>query len=259
MARKPGRPTASKTTAAKETAAPEKEETVTTTGTTFTLKTTISVKQRNETGDEIFVSTGIEVANVTEDELDARKASAAEIVDGWIKDRVESVGAAAFGGYSEDDAEEASEDGEDGEDEDGEDEDGEDLTEEAINAMKKPELDALIEEHGLDIDTKLKLADKRAAIIEALFAEDEDEDGDDDGDEEEEEDDEGDEGDEDGDEEPFEPYTEEELGEMKLKELDEIANEWELKVKHKAGADLKAKKANVIKAILKYQEENAEE
>lgn len=225
---------------------------MTTTGTTFTLKTTISVKQRNETGDEIFVSTGIEVANVTEDELDARKASAAEIVDGWIKDRVESVGAAAFGGYSEDDAEEASEDGED---EDGEDEDGEDLTEEAINAMKKPELDALIEEHGLEIDTKLKLADKRAAIIEALFAEDEDEDGDEDGEEEEEEE----EGDEDGEEEPFEPYTEEELGEMKLKELDEIANEWELKVKHKAGADLKAKKANVIKAILKYQEENAEE
>lgn len=226
---------------------------MTATGTTFTLKTTASMKTRNEDGDEVFVSAGIEVNGVTEDELETRKASASELVDGWIAERAASVGAASFGGEEADaDEEDESDEDEEGEeDEDGEEE--EELpTEDEINAMKKADLDALIKEHELDIDPKMKLADKRAAIIEALLSE-EDEEGDEE-DEEEEEDE-----DEEGEDEEFEPFEEAELKKMKLAELQEQAEAWEIEVKIKKGADLPTKKAAYIKAILAHQEEAAEE
>lgn len=232
-------------------------------GTTFHIKSTLSVKMRNETGDEVFVSTGAEAYNVEEDNIPEKRAVIDELLTDWIKDRAEAIGSASFGNYADNDsvdevaADEAAAD---------EVADDDELTEDAINSMKKAELDALIEEHGIEVEPKAKLADKRAAIIEALFsgeedaADDAEEDADDADDDTDDADDDTDTADDaEDDDEEFEPYTAAELGEMKLKELDEIAVAWGVPLKHKAGADLKTKKATAIKAILKFQEDSAEE
>ena len=219
-------------------------------GTTFSIKSTLSVKMRNETGDEVFVSTGAEAYNVEEDSIPEKRLVIDELLDNWIKDRAEVIGMATFGGYADvDEADEAK----GAEEDEAEEDEAAELTEDDVNSMKKAELDALIEEHGIEVEPKAKIAEKRAAIIEALFSDEAEEE--DEAEAEEEDEDEA----EEEDEEEFEPYTSDELGVMKLKELDEIAVAWGVPLKHKAGADLKTKKATAIKAILKFQEDSAEE
>lgn len=141
---------------------------------------------------------------------------------------------AAFG---EDDGE-ASEEGEEGdEDATGDAEEG-DIDEDTINAMERPALVALIKDNELDIDVKKypKLSALRAAVIEYL-AENSDS-----GDEESEESD-----DSDG-------YTEEQLSELKLDDLKAIWGDWEIPGKFPAGPPVKVKKAAIAK-ILEFQSE----
>lgn len=164
----------------------------------------------------------------------------------------------------EDEEDEDAEDDEESEDDEEADDDEEgDLTEEDIRGMDKKALIGLIDEQELDVDKKLSLAKLRDAVIEALSEEgedDEDEDEDDaDEDEDEESEDEDGEEDEDADEEDDEPYTKEQLEELKLADLIKIADAWELEVDVKKGAELPAKKKAYIKAILKDQEEQQAE
>lgn len=165
----------------------------------------------------------------------------------------------------EEPVEEDEDEDEDAEDEDAEDEDGDDdeLTVEEIEAMDKKSLLALIDENELEIDKKLSLAKLRAAVIEALSEDgdddaDEDEDGeeDEDADEDEDEDEDAEDEDEDGDDDADddEPYTKEQLSSMKLEDLIQIADVWEVDAKIKKADDLKTKKAKYIKAILADQE-----
>jgi hypothetical protein len=233
---------------------------------TTTIKQTISVKQRTEVGDEVFISVGQEYHNVPVAEADAMKATLDESLSAWLETRVSSVAGAAFESYSdpekgvaesEDDEEEGAEAADDEEADD-------ELTIEDVQAMKVGELRELIEAHELDVDPKLKVKELREAVIAALFEEEDEEEADEEeedeeAEEEDEESEEGDEEEEDEDEEEEseegdEPYTEDELKALKLAELQEIAEAWELKVKHKKGADLKAKKADFVKAILEAQE-----
>jgi hypothetical protein len=223
---------------------------------TTTVKHTVSVKQRTEVGDEVFISVGQEYHNVPLDEEDSYKEKLSTAISEWLETRVSTIAGAAFESYS--DPEEGVADSEDEEEaEESEDENDEDeLTIEDVQAMKVGELRELIEAHELDVDPKLKVKELREAIIAELFAEeDEDEESEEDDEEDEDEESEEDEGDEEeGDEEEEEPYTEDELKALKLAELQEIAEAWELKVKHKKGADLKAKKADFVKAIIEAQE-----
>lgn len=116
----------------------------------------------------------------------------------------------------DDDDEDEDEDDEDEDDDDeDEDEDDEDeVTEDQINEMDKKELLAFIEEEELEIEDakKMKLPALRAAVIEAIF-EDEDE---------EDEDDEDDEDEDDEDEDEEESYTEEDLKKLSKGDLIKI-------------------------------------
>ena len=207
---------------------------------TVTLKHTLSAKQRAEGGDEVFISVGQEVHNVPVDQEDEYKAKLGESLAAWLEDRVGTVAAATFEGYAEPEEGEAEpEDEEETEGEGGEDE----LTLEDVEKMKLPELKALVAEYELEADPKLKLKELRAAIIEELFAEGEEEGG---------EEEETEEGEEEGEEEAG--YDEEELKGMKLAELVEIADAWEIEVSVPKGAGLKDKKALYIEAILEEQE-----
>ena len=219
---------------------------------TTTVKQTVSVKQRAEGGDEVFISVGQEISNVPLDEADAYKAKLDASISEWLEARVSAVAGAAFDSYSDPDEGEA-------ETEADEDEDGDELTYEDVAKMKAAELKALIEEYELEVDPKLKVKELREAVLEALFADgDEDEDeADEDEDEADEDEDEADE-DEDEDGEEDEPYTEDELKAMKLAELTEIAEAWEIEVELPKKADLKAKKSAYIAAILEFQEEAEE-
>jgi len=229
---------------------------------TTTIKQTVSVKQRTEVGDEVFISVGQEYHNVPVSEADALKATLDQSISDWLEARVSSVAGAAFESYTDPEkgvAETDDEDETEADEEEADDEADDELTIEDVQAMKVGELRELIEAHELDVDPKLKVKELREAIIAALFEEEDeeedeadDEEADDEADDEEAEDEEEDE-EEDGDEED-EPYTEDELKALKLAELQEIAEAWELKVKHKKGADLKAKKADFVKAILEAQE-----
>ena len=229
---------------------------------TASLKQSLSVKMRNEVGDEVFISVGMEQHGVSPENVDAEQAALNDRLAAWIEERSTAVGGSAFsaasgGSFDEDETEEEAEEEADEEEEaDGEEEAEVELTLEDVEKMKKAELDALIEEYELEIDTKTAIKAKRAAVIEALFAEDadEEEEADEEEAEEEEADDEAE-----GEEEEFEPYEEAELKAMKLAELQEIAEAWEVEVTTKKGADLKAKKAAHVKAILAFQEEAAEE
>lgn len=236
---------------------------------TTTIKHTVSMKQRNEVGDEVFISVGQEYSGVPLDQEDDMKQKLSDAVAAMLEDRVKAIAGAAFESYSdpdegevddEDEAEDEADEEEEGDDE----EDGDELTYEDVAAMKIGELRELIKEHELDVDPKLKVKELREAVLAELFAEDEDDededeeeaDEEDEADNEEESEDEDDEDEEEDEEEDDEePYTEDELKALKLTELQEIAEVWELEVKLKKGADLKAKKAAYIKAIMSAQED----
>lgn len=234
----------------------------------ITLKHTISVKQRTEAGDEVFVSVGMEQSGISSENVDTVQGEIDTKLSDWMEQRVAAIGGSVFSGYAEEadygdeeEAEDDEEEAEEDEDEADEEEGDEDLPSvEEIEKMKKADLDALIDAYELEVDKKAAIKDKRAAIIAALFDE-EDEEDEDEEDEDEEEADEDEEDEEEGDEEEeeFVPYTKAELSAMKLAEIQAICEEWEIKVKVAKGADLKAKKAAYIAAVLKMQEEAEEE
>jgi hypothetical protein len=228
---------------------------------TTTVKHTVSVKQRTEVGDEVFISVGQEYHNVPLGEEGDYKEKLSDSISAWLETRVSTIAGAAFESYAdpEEGVADTDDEDEDEADEEAEDEEADDeLTIEDVQAMKVGELRELIEAHELDVDPKLKVKELREAVVAALFEEDEEADEDEE-DEDEEDEDEADEESEDEDEdededEEEEPYTEDELKALKLTELQEIAEAWELKVKHKKGADLKTKKADFVKAIIQAQE-----
>lgn len=213
-----------------------------------TAKLTLSLKRRLSNGDEVFIAPGIEM-HCGVDELDAKQAEVQERVTGWLTELTEAFPDAELEDEDDEDEDEEDEDDEDedeDDEDDGDDEDDEDdedeLTEEEIEGMALKDLKAVVKEYELDIKvTGMKKADLAEAIIEALFADEDEEDEDDD---------------EDGDDEDDEDaYTEDELEEMKLADLQEIADEWEMEhPKLKKGTPVAKKKAAYIKAILEEQE-----
>lgn len=237
---------------AKKATAVEKDTATTETSavalTTATAKLTVSLKRRLANGDEVFLAPGIEMHCATDD-LDATQEAVTDRVNAWLETLVEAYPDVDLDDEEaeEDDEDEAEED----EDEDEGDEDEGDeieVSEEEVAKMKLADLKKLIEEAELDIDTKgKKVAALREEVLEALFGEEE-EDGDEEEEDEADEEEEDDEGDEEG-------LTEEDLQAMKLKELQELCEEWEIgEPTVKKGANLAAKKAAYIKYIL----ENAE-
>lgn len=133
-----------------------------------------------------------------------------------------------------DGGEEVEVDDDEGEDEGGEGGDG--YTEEGIMAMDADELAEVIEENDLKVRKVKKLATMRAKVVEALqeaglIGEEEDED----------------EGDEDGDGEEGDLYTESEVMEMSVKDLDALVEEEELEVE-------KPKRTNKPAGLKKYRE-----
>lgn len=155
--------------------------------------------------------------------------------------------------------EEEEEEEEEGEDDEGEEEekegeeevDAEELAE-SVDDMKKAEIIKLIEEHELDVDPDdhKKLSALRVAVVEAIeeqYGEEEEEEDADEGEEEEEE----------GEEE--EPYTKDELKAMTPKELKEITDSWELKVKVKKGAKKTVIQKAYVKAVLDAQDATEED
>lgn len=208
---------------------------------TTTLKHTLSAKQRAEGGDEVFISVGQEMHNVPLEQEDEYRAKLSESLAAWLEDRVGTVAAATFEGYAETEEGEAETEEAEEDDETAEGEEDE-LTLEDVQKMKLPELKALVEEYELEVEPKLKIKELREAVVEALFAESEEDET-----EEETEEDE-------ADGEEAEGYDEEELSGMKLAELTEIAEEWEIEVSIPKGAGLKEKKALYIAAILAEQE-----
>jgi hypothetical protein len=213
-----------------------------------TVKLTVSIKRRLGSGDEVFIAPGIEMHCAVED-LDATQESVTERVNGWMEKLLADYPDPADA--DDDEAEEAEDDAaEDDEEEAADDEEG--LSEEDIAGMDKKALLALIKEQEIEIDGAAKMAVKalREAVIEALFSDD---DGEEDGDEEEADEDAED--DEDGDGDDAGGYTEAELKAMKLEELQEICDTWEIdNPKLAKGADLKTKKAAYIKHILASQD-----
>lgn len=214
-----------------------------------TAKLTVSVKRRMTNGDEMFIAPGVEM-HCTTDELDETQASVTERVHAWLDELLQAY--PDTDPVDEDDEDEEDDEGEDDDADEGEDDEDDeaedeedDLTEADIKKMKKAELIEFVKDEELDIETKgMSVADLKAAIIEELFSEEDDED----------EDEEADEDDEDEDEE--EGYTEEELAELDLKELQEIVDAWELEhPKFKKGTKLAAKKKAYTKLILEEQDE----
>lgn len=195
-------------------------------------------------GEDYFVSVGCEYP-ATADGMEDALTKASELVDQFMTDRVASL-PDVDGALEGEDVTEEAEEAEADEAETADDE----PTEEDVKAMKKPELVALLEQYEIEIDgfDKMKLPAQRDAVIEALFTDDAGEEAEGEEGEEAEEAEEG-EAEEDADA----PYTEEELGAMKLEELTEIATEWKLKVKPPAGANLASKKKAYVTAILKEQ------
>jgi hypothetical protein len=250
------------------------------------IKQTVSVKQRSEVGDEVFVSVGQEFHNVPVDQADEYKTKLDAAISDWLTARITSVAGSVFDSYSDPDEGKAeietdfgkkleetkakahAEDADESDDSE-ESEESDELTYDDVAAMKAPELRALIKEYDLDVDSKLGIKELREAVLAALFEDDESEDEesedeeseDEESEDEESEDEESEdeESDDESDDEQDEPYTEEELKGMKLSELQEIAEAWEVEVTMKKGADLKAKKTAYINAILKFQEEASEE
>lgn len=202
-------------------------------------KLTVSVKRRLGNGDEVFIAPGIEIS-CTPDTLDETQAAVTERVNAWMDTLLET--------YPDptDAEDEEVEDDEPDDEEEGDEEEGDDITEEDVAAMKLADLKALIKAEELDVETKgVKLADLREAVADALF-----------GDEEEAEDE------EEADEEDEEPEDEEEelseadLKGMKLAELQELVDEWEMehpKMPKTAKSSVQ-KKAVYVKYIMENME-----
>lgn len=202
-------------------------------------KLTVSVKRRLGNGDEVFIAPGLEKACPVAD-LPAAQVEISDQINEWLTSLLEQYPDVDLDEADDEADDEAEDEAEDDEAED-DDDDGEELSEADVKKMKKAELVELIEDEELDIDTKQKLADLKAAVIEELFGEDD----------EDEDEDEDDDDDDDGEE----PYTEDELEDMSLEELQEVADAWELKApKIKKGAKLSVKKAAYIKLILEAQD-----
>lgn len=215
-----------------------------------TAKLTVSVKRRLSNGDEVFIAPGIE-KQVAAGDLEEAQAEVTERVNSWLTELLEQYpDVDPMDEEDEDDEDETEEDEteeDEGEDE-GEDED--ELTEAEVRKMKKSELVALAEEYEIELEST-KVADIKDELIAALF---EDEDEEDEDEEDEDETDEGDEEDEDEDEE--EGYDEEDLKAMKLDELQEICDAWEIDHPSiKKGTKLAAKKTAYIAHILEAQDE----
>jgi hypothetical protein len=225
-------------------------------------KLTVSVKRRMANGDEVFIAPGIEL-DCTADGLDAAQEEVSTRVHGWLDTLLSEYPDSDPIEDDEDEAEDDEEDEDEADDEEAEDED--DLTEDDVRKMKKADLVKLAADYKITLKSK-SVGDMRDELIAALFEEDEDdEDGDDedeadeaDEDEDDESEDEADDEDEDhedGDDEDEDAYTEEELSAMKLGDLQEIMEAWELKhPKLPKDAKLAAKKKAYIKAILDAQE-----
>jgi hypothetical protein len=132
-----------------------------------TAKLTVSVKRRLPDGSEVFIAPGIEIM-CTQADLDATQTEVTERVNGWVTSLLEvypdTDPITEAEGKAEEEAEEEAED---------ETEEEAELTEEDVAAMGKPDLVALVKEHGLEVDTKLPVVKLRAAVVEALFTEDE--------------------------------------------------------------------------------------
>ena len=201
-------------------------------------KLTISAKRRLSDGTEIFIAPGIEL-DCARDDLDATQAAVTERVNGWMEELLAQY--PDSDPIDDDDEEEEEADDEEEEDEaddEEEDEAEDDLTEADIKKMKKADLVALAEEYEIELE-ETAVAKMRVELIDALFSEEEEEEADDE-DEEEDED----------------AWSEEELSEMKLDQLQEILDGWELNHPSiKKGTKLAAKKAAYIEAILEAQEE----
>lgn len=211
-----------------------------------TAKLTISVKRRLPDGSEVFIAPGIEV-QCPEHELDPKQAEVTERIQSWMDSLISLYPDSdpIDGAEDEEDEDETEED--ETEDEDEGDEDGgeeDDLTEDDIRKMKKADLVALAKDYEIKLEST-KVPDMKEELIAELFEEGDEEDEDEDGDEDEDDEDE-------------EGYTEAELKEMKLGELTDIAEEWELDVDVPKGAKMAAKKKLYIEAILEAQEEDEE-
>jgi hypothetical protein len=205
-------------------------------------KLTLSVKRRLANGDEVFIAPGLEM-DCSADAMDAAMEDVTAKVNGWMDTLLEA--------YPDNDPIEADEDEEEADEEADEDEDEEEadeededeITEEDIAKMKLADLKKLAADYEIELTSK-KVADVREELLEALFedeqADEEDEDEDEDEDE--------------------EAFTEEDLDAMKLSELQELVDEWEIEhPTFKKGTKLPAKKAAYIALILEVQDEEDED
>lgn len=238
--------------AAKAKAAPEAETIESVTTMMATAKLTVSVKRRLTTGDEIFIAPGIEM-HCDADALDETQLAVTDRVNAWVDQLLEAYPDSDPIEDAEDEDEDEDLDEDEDEDE-AEDEAAEEWPDEAtIRKMKKADLLALAEEAEVELEgTTVK--ELRDELIEILHAEEEadedDEDEDEDADEDEDEAEDGDESD---------LYTEEELDDLKLEELQEIVEEWEVKhPRFKKGTSVTAKKAKYVELILATQDEEEE-
>lgn len=120
----------------------------------------------------------------------------------------------------------------DGSEGDGDGEEGDEVTEEEINAMDRKQLEAFVEENGIEVDpsdfkkTPADLKKFKAAVVEAVASGDDGEEGD--------------------------GYTQEELEELEEDDLKAIFKEWDLGAYPK-GTKPGIRKAQAIEAILEAQ------
>ncbi len=211
-------------------------------------KLTISVKRRLANGDEVFIAPGLEM-ECSADALEAAQSDVTDRVNAWMDALLEAYPDADPMDEDEEAEDEDEDEGDEGDEGDDEDEEGDDPTEAEIKKMKKPELLELAEAYEIELEAKT-VAKMRDELIEALFS---DEDEDEDEDEDDAEDGDEDDGEEEG------LWTEEELDALKLSELQEIVESWELEGPTvKKGTKLAAKKAAYIEYILEAQDEEEE-